>query len=569
MTDNHSRDKQLLEQVEQALTEGQASGDSLLDALAATQPQPSADFQNTLEERLMLTAHDLKNNMQEDTMIEPEMTLTPKRRWLNRLPLTLAAAIAITFIGGTALLFMNNGGNSTLGFVAQAETQTPTLVPSLEPVFLTGTSIIDEATRRAGDDIDPLAMTATAILEQMPVDPLSLTATAIIDESTQRALPPAAITATALIGQATQTADAAWTATALANTAEVEPVIATVTAIVAQATASAVAEASSREAESNLQPILIARDTIRRGTQITAEMLTTIYAPSDLDFHLLEAERTDMAGDVVSAFDGSEQEAAGQYAMVDIPALSPLLASDLVAENPIGTLPRGLSYPMEIKIPMSLADSLTPGDRARIISDFSGLLHGFNADEPRWVTVADEVEVLEIQPPDAGRTVVSVTMASNNERLVLMDLLDRGMPLRLTNAEYTIPVFRRDIITPMPPTPLTSNVLSDYEDWQMTLNENTRMVEVFIPLTQVPNNLIIGDNVGISAEMQFSETNNQTRIEVMAPEPQSSYRLYRGIAQPELIRVETDGLVVSMSELEAVELSRALDARLPLTLTSP
>jgi LysM repeat protein len=159
MSDNHTHDRDLLVKVDRLLNDGQPSGDALLDELAAAQPQPRPAFQQVLENRLMTAYHARpgQHTQQEDNPMSITQTgyapVVPRQSRLT-VPLTLAAVVAVTFIAGSALLFMNSLQPEPPGFGAQpAVTESPTAIPTATPIpnefELTGTAIIVQATAYA------------------------------------------------------------------------------------------------------------------------------------------------------------------------------------------------------------------------------------------------------------------------------------------------------------------------------------------------------------------------------------------------------------------------------------
>lgn len=260
MNDNHAHDWELLDKVERLLHDGQPANDPLLDEMAALQPRPRAEFQHTLEDRLAAllpvqpTTEPTQEHERMQLIQQPQIT-RPVFRF--SLPLTLAAAVAVTLIGA-ALLFGGGQRPSQPGFGAQAvmsetPTEPPTATPVLNEMELTATAVIAEATQRAA--VEPVAI---------HIEPTVLPPT----------VPPPAVM----------------------------PLDITATPVPAQ-----------QQQPYNVS-VLIARDDLPAGTQITADMLILTYWPQD------------------SAPAGSFAEVdalAGQYLQRDLPRWQPVLAADV------------------------------------------------------------------------------------------------------------------------------------------------------------------------------------------------------------------------------------------------
>ncbi len=105
---NHDPDKHLLDQIDKLVETKQASGNTVIDELAATRPIPRLSAQNALEERLLVQLETMNQGetvMASTTSYMP--ILAPRRNWL---PLTLLAALIVVAIAG--LMLINGIGKS-------------------------------------------------------------------------------------------------------------------------------------------------------------------------------------------------------------------------------------------------------------------------------------------------------------------------------------------------------------------------------------------------------------------------------------------------------------------------
>ncbi len=475
MNENHAHDKDLLEKVERLLHRGQTSGDDLLDSLAATQPQARADFQQTLEDQLVATLQAQQRALtQEENMTTHSALAAPKRHRNFRLPVTLAAALAVML--AAISLFASIRPPAQVGFVAQASTDTPFPTPTLVPtatadaLALTATAMVAGASQTVPAPAGGIThvvqpgdtLAALALLYGVEVEALlaanNLAPGAVVEAGQTLVIPLVQGRVGACIGgirgelyaepsldtyklplvndiivQIIEVRVSGWT-WYLVRGQVYQAVIQgwvradRVSTEFIQCPSSVMVD---EVASPGFQPVLIARDTIRRGTQITAEMLATAYLPVDIDLQRLFGSSRGVA----SVFDGSPEQAAGQYALVDIPALMPLLVNDLVAENPTGRLPRNMSYPARIPLDREAADQFASGD---LLAVFAELAYLDQEQQPHTITrpIVDVAEVLEVTDAEASDQVeVVITMASNNDRLLIMELVDAGVPLTLVQRD--------------------------------------------------------------------------------------------------------------------------------------
>jgi hypothetical protein len=149
MSENHTHDKELLEQVERLVESGHPSGNRLLDDLAAMKAKAKPTFQHELENRLMASFQAQQTRTKENIEVST-LALKPRIgiRKFTSIPATLAAAIVAVFVM-SGILFL---GNLPLqnGSVAQSVTFTPTSATTdtnmISSSQLTETAIVIGAT---------------------------------------------------------------------------------------------------------------------------------------------------------------------------------------------------------------------------------------------------------------------------------------------------------------------------------------------------------------------------------------------------------------------------------------
>ncbi len=193
MSQNHRHEPQDV-RIERLLRDRQPTGNRALDDLAGTTPRANPAFQQQLEDRLLdtLQTRRLEEERRAVMMVTGYIDIS-KSRW--SIPLTLVAAMIAVVLGGT-VLFSLGGRPSSIGSLAQSST-TPAARESLEPLFLTATSVVRGAT-------EAQAAVLTAVVTSTPIpitgggtdDAIYLTATHIVQAAT--ATQRAALTASAL-----------------------------------------------------------------------------------------------------------------------------------------------------------------------------------------------------------------------------------------------------------------------------------------------------------------------------------------------------------------------------------
>lgn len=189
MTDNHHHDWS--ERVERLLQDGQSAGDPLLDDLAGTIPQARPEFQQALEDELVLSLQEHQGEIM-PMRINNDRDQKPKR--VSRgLPVTLAATVAMILFGGLAALIATGPLANAPIFSGAAQDDIPS------DMAATATALIAQATYQAAEAQFLTANAQLRALEQQategaggdlfltPVDPLAQTATALVQRATQEA----------------------------------------------------------------------------------------------------------------------------------------------------------------------------------------------------------------------------------------------------------------------------------------------------------------------------------------------------------------------------------------------
>jgi len=261
-------------------------------------------------------------------------------------PLTLAAALLMVILAGSALLFMgqpDSGADPLAAAQQQTATPTPTACPPLlnwterytvQPgdtllgvivrhgvdarLFLEANCLDENSRLIPGQTVYlPLATVGPLHLlpaaTPIPADPLILmTATAIIAEATAQAPSQMLLTATP-IG-----------ADALPLQIPLTPTVQAPSASAAVTDAIVVTLEATIAAPAGYVPVVIAAQDIARGAVIAPDMLAVVYWPLDL----YQAAISSLGADVEDLYSAVEQ-IAGLYANADIPRFQPVLAADL------------------------------------------------------------------------------------------------------------------------------------------------------------------------------------------------------------------------------------------------
>lgn len=155
--------------------------------------------------------------------------------------------------------------------------------------------------------------------------------------------------------------------------------------------------------------VVIARDPIQRGTQITEAMLTVALLPGDL----LPEQTTDQTDLLI-----------GSYAAVDLTRWQPVTLNDVQPAYPNGEciLPRGVSYPVEYPLELLLALHITLKPGARVALWIGANFEGVEYPVPARVVV--DAEVLCLQDGKA-----MFVMDDYGARTQLVNLREANVPI--------------------------------------------------------------------------------------------------------------------------------------------
>jgi hypothetical protein len=353
MNHNHAHDPITQAQIERALA-GQRSGDEMIDLLAAIQPQPDSAFQNQLEDRL-LAQHQQCKSEKEHTM-QATGAYTGNRTINLTAPLTLLAASLALVFGISILLFMGGQPAQFPGAAQAQASATPTLTPSA-PALATATPVDMQPT---GPDTDPglshelqvgasaeLAMSFGAVTAWIPVQIMSAWHDGeqwwygVIVNGLLLEIPASQLRPAAQPGSEPSTLQLSPTV----HPPTVPPMIVTSTPIPGQPSRPTIVPtptALSPDSEPpvpllvqptvvppgrTLLPVVIAQETISRGTRIEADMLALVFWPPAV-YERAAASAPDIL------LDADLIELVGQYASADIRAYNPVRESDLTSDAP-------------------------------------------------------------------------------------------------------------------------------------------------------------------------------------------------------------------------------------------
>lgn len=319
MTDNHNLDR------------------LLLDDLAATVPQADPAFRDRLENQLLaqLQQHVSEQETEAMHMIAIHSRAGQETEAAGRrrapAPLTLAAALLMVVLAGSALVLMNRPSGDVDLFAA-AQQQTP--VPAASEDCAPPAGWDQRHTVQEGE-------TALAIVVRYGVDARLFLAANCLDAAS-------ALTAGQVVylpggGPATPT----FTATPLPSptllSADTDSLFMTATAVIANATVQPLGmmpvvtatplpfilpptivppAAGDLSAPGGYSGVVVAVHDIARGTLITDALLAVTYWPPEL-------MQTAVSAPDFSGFYGAVQQAAGLYARVNITRFQPVQAADL------------------------------------------------------------------------------------------------------------------------------------------------------------------------------------------------------------------------------------------------
>lgn len=387
MTENHTHDKELLKRIDALLEKEQASGVEILDDLAATQPQPRAEYTNALEARLLQRLADApdKPKRQSDATDDIDeririMKRKNKNATRSRFSLTfIAAALAIFIAGGlftTALLPRSSMPlfGSTMSDDARATQE--------REFQMTATELVGAATATAqAQMVEPVTIiTATPMPTQGNVDSFEATATALVagvtrtaqleSQATQRAMGrPIEITATPM-PTATVSCEANPTSAWCGSQQSASGAIQATPTFMPTVTPSCDINPNTPPCQAQI-PLLLAAQDIPLGEIIMSEMLTRVLISREQATQL----RNEYATDTLLQ---NLPQAVGQQAQTFIPRFEPMVGS-LVAEPlpcepdvdclpiPDGTERFSLTVPTENIRAYAGYNSLLPGQTVDVV----------------------------------------------------------------------------------------------------------------------------------------------------------------------------------------------------------
>jgi len=317
VTDNHNRDR------------------ALLDELSAVVPQADPAFRDRLEAQLLA-------QLQERALHTPEEEISAMQHALMyphsvpqeanhslrsvAAPLTLAAALLMVILAGSALLFMGQP-DSGADPLAAAQQQTATPIPTACPPLLNWT---ERYTVQPGD-------TLLGVIVRHGVDARLFLEANCLDENS-RLIPgqtvylplpieePSAISPAPAVSLLTPTPIGA---DALPLQIPLPPTVQAPSASAAVTDAIVVTLEATIAAPAGYVPVVIAAQDIARGAVITPDMLAVVYWPLDL----YQAAISSLGADVEDLYSAVEQ-IAGLYANADIPRFQPVLVADLAPQQP-------------------------------------------------------------------------------------------------------------------------------------------------------------------------------------------------------------------------------------------
>jgi hypothetical protein len=209
---------------------------ALEEILAGTVPQARPEFEQALEDQLMLAFQE-QTRMKEMKSMSINDVKDKRKRAPRGLPVTLAATFAMILFGGLAAFIASRPQVEAPTFSGAAHNQQDIIGADMA---VTATALILQATYQAAEgqfmtsqsQLNALSLQATeqaaAANPDSAMTSIVQTATAVVQQATARAsghllLEPAALTATAMIQWATQEAVAVFAATAYADSASGQP----------------------------------------------------------------------------------------------------------------------------------------------------------------------------------------------------------------------------------------------------------------------------------------------------------------------------------------------------------
>lgn len=460
MSQNHNHDKNLLDQIERAAHEKLVSGQPVLDDLARTIPLAKPAFQRRLENDMIAHLQSHTRTQQEDIMESTHVSPLMKRpRKRAAIPVTLVATLIMVMLGTSMLLFLRSPQPGQTGAVIQGivtvtvppVTMTPTPISILEyiiqPGDTLGSILVNQAhdaptleiLRRLNPDLTAISAACTdatstqaSICVLRPGDVIRIPRDLLASENTDvlfmavvpTIVPPGMIitepfTATPILFQNQVTAaspDTVFTPTPVPfpdQNATISGVLMLTATPIPFGSVSTVSAFSTSDIinATGLQPVIIARQNIRRGEVITEEMLVQVYMPSSIVPESVFSQVESLVGLVTTAV---------------IQLWQPVLREQVTADFQAGIMPDGT---IGITIPVKRA------------SDLEGIEAGSNVDviiamvvaeatSPTGEATSDTTAVLAATPAaGAGDPATSFQIITMLPGQLLMQRLVQNAPV--------------------------------------------------------------------------------------------------------------------------------------------
>ncbi len=367
MSQNHNHDKNLLDQIERAAHEKQVTGQPALDDLARTIPLAKSAFQRQLENDLIAHLQSYPRTQQEDIIesmrVSPLMNQHRKR---TTIPVTLVATLIMVIFGSSMLMFLRSPQPGVTGAVMQA-TASPTVIPT-ETLdggnFLPATLVVSPIT------VVPTIFSSTkgviASLDVVAVYGGPGASFSVV----ARLIPGTEVEVTAL------TADDHWLYITMQDGRR-----GWIAASLVQIDSTQVDELMVRltTMPPDIQPVIIARQNIRRGEVITDEMLGQVYMPSSI-----APENTF----------GQAESLIGLVATAIIQPWQPVLSEQVTADFQAGIMPDGT---VGISIPVDSASELEGIEVGSNVDVIIAMLVA-EATPSTGETISDTIAVLAATP---------------------------------------------------------------------------------------------------------------------------------------------------------------------------
>jgi hypothetical protein len=463
------------------------------EVLAGTVPQARPEFQQALEEQLMLAIQE-RTQLEIKPMNMHDRDSKPKRM-PRGLSVTLAATFAMILFGGLAALIGSGSLANAPMFSGAAQNQQADSIP--QDIASTATSIILQATYQAAEaqlmtsqaQLDAVARQATeqaaAANPDQAMTSVVQTATAVVEQATARAsgdlfltpLPPSHHTATAVIQGATAEAAVIWTATGLAEIdsvqADLVPSLVPTAAPIGSAFADAVPQTCPPEklvvytAPGAHNLVLTSIDPLAAEKYQVQGILTLHETGEDWFYVAFAYEGEEVHGWVqadsirVACQNGTSSVIVGNtaitllppmvtptYSPTPTPTMWPSVAAGSLADTatatptitatPIASAPEPVveqmddgSYRITLPIAEEPAAEINPGDAVYVLAEMR-----YGTDGRAWTVVAQDMQVIALlessRAGDNFRWMDVVLMSVDEETVsLLQDMAAAGVAFSL------------------------------------------------------------------------------------------------------------------------------------------